>query len=274
MHRPPALRADPLRHARSGSGSIDLLALLPTYLAVFVPGLHALIDVRVLRLLRIFRVLKTGACVAEFAALGQALATSRRKIMVFMAFVMLVVLVMLVMLMGMLMYVVEGPANGCTRIAVGVYWAITTMTTVGFGDITPRTVLGRVIASVMMLIGRGTLAVPSGIVSAEFSAGRVRHEPTTRTCHDGPSEGHLPSARFCRDGGAVLPAWQSDAGQSGHAEGRRGVVQRGCPERGARIAAVRGAAQPRFTVSLSPPRLGMYDRTVSANEATSNGLAM
>ena len=209
MHRPPALRADPLRHARSGSGSIDLLALLPTYLAVFVPGLHALIDVRVLRLLRNFRVLKTGACVAEFAALGQALATSRRKIMVFMAFVMLVVLVM-----GTLMYVVEGPANGCTCSLAGVYWAITTMITVGFGDITPRTDLGRVIASVMMLIGWGTLAVPTGIVSAEFSARRVRHEPTTRTCHECLSEGHLPSARFCRDCGAVLPAWQSDAGRA------------------------------------------------------------
>jgi voltage-gated potassium channel len=204
----------PLRYARSGFGMIDLLALLPTYLAILVPGLHALIDVRVLRLLRIFRVLKMGAYVAEFAALGEALAASRRKIMVFMAFVMLVVLVM-----GTLMYVVEGPANGYASIPVGVYWAITTMTTVGFGDITPKTDLGRVIASVMMLIGWGTLAVPTGIVSAEFSARRLRHEPTTRTCHECLSEGHLPSARFCRDCGAVLPAWQSDPGPPNHAAG-------------------------------------------------------
>ena len=195
----------PLRYARSVFGVIDLLALLPTYLAIFVPGLHALIDVRVLRLLRIFRVLKMGAYVAEFAALGQALAASRRKIMVFMAFVMLVVLVM-----GTLMYVVEGPANGYTSIPVGVYWAITTMTTVGFGDITPKTDLGRLVASVMMLIGWGTLAVPTGIVSAEFVSQKTPAEPTTRTCHECLSEGHLPSARFCRDCGAALPLWQHD----------------------------------------------------------------
>lgn len=199
----------PLRYARSPFGIIDLLAVLPTYLAIFVPGVHALIDVRVLRLLRIFRVLKMGPYVAEVGALGRALAASRRKILVFMAFVMLVVLVM-----GTLMYVVKGPANGYTGIPVGVYWAITTMTTVGFGDITPRTDLGRIIASVMMLIGWGTLAVPTGIVSAEFTARRVQHEPTTRTCHECLSEGHLPGARFCRDCGAELPAWQHDAAGS------------------------------------------------------------
>jgi len=195
----------PWRYARSGFGIIDLLALLPTYLAILVPGVHALIDVRVLRLLRIFRVLKMGAYVAEFGALGRALAASRRKILVFMSFVMLVVLVM-----GTLMYVVEGPANGYTSIPVGVYWAITTMTTVGFGDITPHTDLGRLIASVMMLIGWGTLAVPTGIVSAEFVAMKTTGAPTTRTCHECLSEGHLPSARFCRDCGAALPPWQND----------------------------------------------------------------
>jgi voltage-gated potassium channel len=196
----------PGRYARSFYGVIDLLAVLPTYLAVLVPELHALIDVRVLRLLRLFRILKLGAYVAEFGALGQALAASRRKILVFLSFVMGVVLVM-----GTLMYVVEGPANGFTSIPVGVYWAITTMTTVGFGDITPKTDLGRLIASVMMLIGWGTLAVPTGIVSAEFTARRLSREPTTRTCHECLSEGHAPDARFCRDCGAPLPPWQHDA---------------------------------------------------------------
>jgi voltage-gated potassium channel len=195
----------PLRYARSFFGVIDLLALLPTYLAVLVPGLHALIDVRVLRLLRLFRILKLGAYVAEFGLMGQAIAAARRKIFVFLAFVMAVVLVM-----GTLMYVVEGPANGYTSIPVGVYWAITTMTTVGFGDITPKTDLGRFIASVMMLIGWGTLAVPTGIVSAEFTAMKLPRETTTRTCHECLSEGHLPSARFCRDCGAELPPWQHD----------------------------------------------------------------
>ncbi|ODV13399.1 MAG: ion transporter [Rubrivivax sp. SCN 70-15] len=195
----------PARYARSPFGLIDLLAVLPTYLAVLVPGLHSLIDVRVLRLLRLFRILKLGAYVAEYGALARALAASRRKILVFMSFVMLVVLVM-----GTLMYVVEGPANGFTSIPVGVYWAITTMTTVGFGDITPRTDLGRAIASLMMLLGWGTLAVPTGIVSAEFTARRLAPEPTTRTCPECLSEGHAPGARFCRDCGAKLPPWQND----------------------------------------------------------------
>ena len=195
----------PWAYARSPFGIVDLLAVLPTYLAILVPGLSALIDVRVLRLLRVFRIFKLGAYVAEFGALGQALMASRRKILVFMAFVMLVVVVM-----GTLMYVVEGPANGYTSIPVGVYWAITTMTTVGFGDITPKTDLGRLLASLMMLLGWGTLAVPTGIVSAEFTAQRTRSAPTTRTCHGCLSEGHSPQARFCRDCGAPLPEWQHD----------------------------------------------------------------
>ena len=196
----------PWRYARSFYGVIDLLAVLPTYLAVLVPELHALIDVRVLRLLRLFRILKLGAYVAEFGALRRAFVAARRKILVFLSFVLMVVLVM-----GTLMYVVEGPAHGFTSIPVGVYWAITTMTTVGFGDITPGTDLGRVIASVMMLLGWGTLAVPTGIVTAEFTAQSMFREPTTRTCHECLSEGHAPNAHFCRDCGARLPPWQHDA---------------------------------------------------------------
>jgi voltage-gated potassium channel len=197
----------PLRYVRSAYGIIDLLAVLPTYLAVLVPGLHVLVDVRVLRLLRMFRLFKLGAYVSEFAMLSRALAASRRKILVFLTFVMMVVLIM-----GTLMYVVEGPANGYSNIPLSVYWAITTMTTVGFGDITPKTDLGRAIASVMMLIGWGTLAVPTGIVSAEFTAQRFPRETTTRTCHACLSEGHLPQANFCRDCGAPLPPWQRDSG--------------------------------------------------------------
>ncbi len=196
----------PWRYVRSFYGLIDLLAVLPTYLALLVPGLHALVDVRVLRLLRIFRILKLTAYIAEFGALSRAIGAARRKILVFLGAVLLIVLVM-----GTLMYVVEGPANGYTSIPVGVYWAITTMTTVGFGDITPKTDLGRLIASVMMLIGWGTLAVPTGIVSAEFTAQKIPRAPTTRTCPDCLSEGHLPEARFCRDCGSELPPWQHDA---------------------------------------------------------------
>jgi voltage-gated potassium channel len=209
----------PWRYARSVYGIVDLLAVLPTYLAVLVPGLHVLVDVRVLRLLRIFRVLKLGAYVHEFGALGQALASSRRKILVFLSFVLMVVLVM-----GTLMYVVEGPANGFTSIPVGVYWAITTMTTVGFGDLAPKTDLGRLIASMMMLTGWGTLAVPTGIVSAEFTAQRFTRETTTRTCPECLSEGHLSSARFCRDCGARLPRYmrESDSEPQGDAKAPTG----------------------------------------------------
>lgn len=196
----------PFTYARSPLGLIDLLAVVPTYLAVLVPGLHAMTDVRVLRLLRIFRIFKLVEYMAEFGALSQALVASRRKIMVFLSFVMLVVLVM-----GTLMYVVEGPANGYTSIPVGVYWAITTMTTVGFGDITPKTDLGRVIASAMMLLGWGTLAVPTGIVSAEFTAQRLPGRPQPRRCRACHSEGHPPKARFCSDCGAALPKGYSEA---------------------------------------------------------------
>ena len=154
----------PLRYAKSFYGIIDLIAVLPTYLAALVPGVHALLDVRILRLLRLFRLLKLAHYVAEYGALARALYASRRKIFVFLSFVLMVVLIM-----GTLMYVVEGPANGFTSIPLAVYWAVTTMTTVGFGDITPQTDMGRVVASIMMLLGWGTLAVPTGIVSAELA---------------------------------------------------------------------------------------------------------
>ncbi len=167
----------PRAYARSALGIIDLVAVLPTWAALFLPGLHALIDVRVLRLLRLFRILKLAAYVDEFRALASALTASGRKILVFLSFVLVVVVVM-----GTIMYVVEGPENGFANVPVSVYWAISTMTTVGFGDITPKTGLGRFIASLMMLVGWGTLAVPTGIVSAEFTALRVRGISRERSC--------------------------------------------------------------------------------------------
>lgn len=195
----------PMRYALSFYGVIDLLALLPTYVALLVPEVHALIDVRILRLLRVFRVFKLTAYVSEYQSLGRALAASRRKIMVFLSAVLMIVLVM-----GTLMYVVEGPANGFTSIPTAVYWAVTTMTTVGFGDITPKTDLGRFIASCMMLLGWGTLAVPTGIVTAEMTARRAAEPPTTRTCHECLTEGHQPEARYCLHCGAHLPAYQRE----------------------------------------------------------------
>ena len=196
----------PWRYATSFFGIVDLLALLPTWLALLVPETHALIDVRVLRLLRIFRIFKLAAYVNEYQTLGRALVASRRKILVFLSAV-----IMIVIVMGTLMYVVEGPANGFTSIPTAVYWAITTMTTVGFGDITPKTDVGRLIASLMMLLGWGTLAVPTGIVTAEMTAQRRDRTPLARTCHECLTEGHAPEARHCLHCGARLPVDARDA---------------------------------------------------------------
>jgi voltage-gated potassium channel len=203
----------PLRYATSFFGIIDLLAVLPTYLALFVPELHALIDVRVLRLLRVFRVFKLAAYVAEYQFLGSALAASGRKILVFLS-----VVLMMVLVMGTVMYVVEGQANGFTSIPTSVYWAISTVTTVGFGDITPKTDLGRLISSFMMLMGWGILAVPTGIVTAEMAAQRQMQRsqtPTTRTCHECLSEGQAADASFCFHCGVRLPPYQQQAQAAG-----------------------------------------------------------
>lgn len=188
------------RYARSFFGVVDLLAILPTYLALLVPGLNALIDVRVLRLLRIFRVLKLTHYFGEFAFLAKALAASRRKILVF-----LTVVIILVMVFSTVMYVVEGPENGFTSIPMAMYWGVTTMTTVGFGDITPKTDLGRFIASCMMLMGWGVLAVPTGIVTAEMAAGRRPSVPDGgRHCGRCGRAGLDESDRFCRQCGHPL----------------------------------------------------------------------
>jgi voltage-gated potassium channel len=188
----------PWRYARSFFGIVDLVSVLPTYLAVFVPELHALIDVRVLRMLRVFRILKLTEYVAEYQLLGAALRNSRRKIAVFLSAV-----IMIVVSMGTVMYVVEGPRNGFTSIPVSVYWAITTMTTVGFGDVTPKTDLGRLIASLMMLMGWGVLAVPTGIVTAELTTQRMLGA-ASRRCSACGVGGHGPDAAYCRACGARL----------------------------------------------------------------------
>ena len=190
----------PGRYARSFFGVVDLLAIVPTYVALLAPAVSVLVDVRVLRLLRVFRVLRLGKFVAEFGALGRALAASRHKIFVFLFFVVIVVLIM-----GTLMYVIEGEQNGFTSIPMGVYWAVTTMTTVGFGDVTPQTDIGRFIASIMMLLGWGTLAVPTGIVSSEFTAARLRHDEPRRHCGDCGHPQDDARARFCCRCGVALP---------------------------------------------------------------------
>ena len=196
----------PLRYATSFFGIIDFVSVLPTYLALLMPGAHVLLDVRILRLLRIFRVLKLTSYVEEYGMLNRALLASRRKILIFLSVVMMVVL-----LLGTVMYVVEGPGNGYTSIPTSVYWAITAITTVGFGDIVPKTDIGRAISSFMMLLGWGILAVPTGIISSELTVQHGRLRATTRTCHECLSEGHELTAKFCKDCGAPLPPFPSPA---------------------------------------------------------------
>lgn len=193
------------RYVFSFFGMVDLLAILPTYLALFFPELHVLIDVRVLRLLRIFRVLKLTQYIAEYSFLAQALRSSRRKILVFLSAVTMVVLIM-----GTVMYVVEGPEHGFTSIPTSVYWAITTMTTVGFGDITPKTDLGRIVASLMMLMGWGVLAVPTGIVTAEMVRDRHAVPVTSRTCPQCLTEGLGVADRYCHQCAHPLPSYHRD----------------------------------------------------------------
>jgi voltage-gated potassium channel len=196
----------PWRYAGGFFGVIDLLSVLPTYFSLLVPGTELLLDIRILRLLRVFRIFKLTLYIEEYTRLGEALAASRRKIMVFLS-----VVLMAILILGTVMYVVEGPKNGYTSIPVAMYWATVTMTTVGYGDITPHTHLGKAIASFMMLLGWGILAVPTGIVTAEISAnrndrrqGRLR-VPATRQCNACGSDGHATDARFCKDCGEALP---------------------------------------------------------------------
>lgn len=189
-----------LRYATSFFGLVDLAAVLPMYIATFVPGLHVLLDVRILRMLRAFRILKLTEYVREYSSLGDALLASRRKIAVFLS-----VVAMVVVVLGTVMYVLEGPQHGFTSIPVAIYWAITTMTTVGFGDITPQTNLGRAVSSVVMLLGWGILAVPTGIVTAEMTTRGLAGLHRSRQCAACATPGHEADARFCRRCGATLP---------------------------------------------------------------------
>ena len=195
----------PLRYATSFFGIIDLLSVLPTYFSLLLPEAGALLDIRILRLLRIFRIFKLTLYIAEYVRLAHALRASGRKILIFLS-----VVLMAVLILGTVMYVVEGPKNGFTSIPMAMYWATVTMTTVGYGDITPQTGLGRLIASFMMLLGWGILAVPTGIVTAEMTSMRMNRKPTTRTCHRCLSEGHDEEAKFCKDCGEKLPRYVHD----------------------------------------------------------------
>lgn len=189
----------PLRYALSFFGIVDLLALLPSYVSLFVPEGRYLMVVRVLRLLRIFRVLKLGNFLTEGVVIGNALRRSRHKIAVFIATV-----VTLVILIGAVMYVVEGEANGFTSIPVSMYWAIVTLTTVGYGDIAPQTGLGKTLAGIVMILGYGIIAVPTGIVTAELTTAGREDRVSRQACPACGAEGHALDASYCRHCGAAL----------------------------------------------------------------------
>jgi len=179
-------------YARSFLGVVDLLAIVPGYLALFVPGAEALLLVRVLRLLRIFRILKLARYLSEASVLTEAIRASAAKITVFLA-----VVLSLVTIIGALMYLIEGPANGYTSIPTSIYWAIVTLTTVGYGDIAPKTPLGKALASLAMILGYGILAVPTGIVTVSLARAQDRRQPQ-RTCSRCGLGSHDPDARYCK----------------------------------------------------------------------------
>jgi voltage-gated potassium channel len=188
----------PARYVMSTLGIIDLIAILPTYLGLFVPGAHNLLVVRVLRLLRIFRIFKLAEYLQESRVLGQALRASRRKIAVF-----LLTVVTIVVVVGALMYVVEGEEHGFTSIPASIYWAVVTLTTVGYGDLTPATTLGRVLSVLVMLLGYGIIAVPTGIVTVELT--RAATQPvSTQACPGCGTGGHESDAVYCRRCGTRL----------------------------------------------------------------------
>jgi voltage-gated potassium channel len=187
-----------LRYAVSFFGIVDLLALLPTFLSFFIAGTHSLLVIRALRLLRIFRVLKLARYVGEAGLLASALKGSARKILVFLGVVLTVQLIV-----GALMFLIEGEDSGFTSIPQSIYWAIVTMTTVGYGDIAPMTVPGKLLASLVMIVGYAIIAVPTGIVASEISEHR-KGQITTRHCGHCVREGHDPDARFCKYCGGSL----------------------------------------------------------------------
>ena len=188
----------PLAYTFSFYGIVDLLAIVPTYLSVVFTGAQSLLVIRALRLLRVFRVLKLVHFVGEAKELREALHASIHKIIVFLGAVMTAVLIV-----GALMYLIEGEQSGFTSIPQGMYWAVVTMTTVGYGDIAPQTIPGKLLASLIMILGYGIIAVPTGIVSVEMSAVKKR-SMSTQVCPSCASEGHEADAKFCKDCGSSL----------------------------------------------------------------------
>jgi voltage-gated potassium channel len=189
----------PFKYVFSFYGLIDLLSIIPTYLSLFIPGANSLLVIRIFRILRVFRILKLFNYIREAETLAEAMVTGRRKIIVFLYFI-----CTLVVVFGCFMYLIEGTDNGFTSIPRSIYWAIVTMTTVGYGDLTPTTAFGQMIASMMMIIGYAVIAVPTGIYTAELSKAIVRKRDV-RGCIGCGKNGHEVESDYCRFCGEKLP---------------------------------------------------------------------
>ena len=188
-----------LNYMLSFLGIIDLLSILPTYLAIFLSGAQIFLVIRVVRLFRVFRILKLAHFLGAGNTLRAALVASRHKISVFLFSVVLIVI-----LSGALMYVIEGTEHGFTSIPRSVYWAVVTLTTVGYGDIAPQTFFGQFIASIIMVLGYGILAVPTGIVSSEMINIKSKEKISTQVCPHCMRDGHDADATYCKYCGGEL----------------------------------------------------------------------
>lgn len=205
------------KYALSFFGIVDLLSIVPTYVSLLLPGTQMLAVIRLLRVLRVFRVLKLVRYLGEADMLGRALVASRYRIAVF-----LIAVLTTVVILGSFMYLIEGPRAGFTSIPVSVYWAVVTLTTVGFGDITPMTAFGQFMAAMIMLLGYSLIAVPTGIVSAEMAHAVSGGREPAGAREDGPgicticrSGKHDADARFCKKCGARVAARRHGPGREG-----------------------------------------------------------
>jgi len=190
----------PLKYIFSFMGIIDLLSIIPTYLIFVFPVAHSLSVIRSIRLIRVFRVFKLSHYLRGAHTMQIALRSSRPKIIVF-----LLSIIILVIVLGTLMYIIEGSYGtiGFDNIPNSIYWAVVTLTTVGYGTVTPITIFGKIVASFIMILGYGIIAVPTGIVTSEF-ARRKKEKISTQSCPDCAKEGHEVDSKFCKQCGAEL----------------------------------------------------------------------
>jgi len=189
----------PLKYIFSFYGIIDLVATIPKYLSFVLVGSHSLVALRALRLLRVFRILKLARYIGASNKLLVALRASRAKVAVFLFFIVIVCIIL-----GTIMYMVEGEENGFTNIPKSIYWAIVTLTTVGFGDIAPQTPFGQLIASIIMILGYGIIAIPTGIVTSEMTKNNLKTDTNTQSCPNCLKENHKENAVFCYDCGSKI----------------------------------------------------------------------